>query len=139
MDAVAAELERLAREELEPIEPLLSAARENADAGKPDQKEKTQKPDPLSEANRHQQEVERTLSALLERLEPWSGASELQGETRSLLGEQEKTQRQTEQIDRKLADKTAAGKRPDSLEQADQEDLKRTARQQPALPNQLPS
>jgi hypothetical protein len=136
MDDVAAELNRLAREELDPIEPLLSSARENPEV-KPEKGEKAGKGEPLAEAARHQQEVERTLSALLQRLEPWSGATELQGETRLAQSEQEKIQQQTEQLDRQLAQKLAAGKRPDSLPPQEQGELKRTADRQEALANQL--
>src|SRR5262249_16888839 len=167
MDSVANELERLAREELEPIEPLLNSARENADpadpaktppaksdpakpdpmkgdsaksdpstpdatkadpmkgdsakadpskpdgvkpdpmkpgvekpdAAKPDAaKPNEQQREPLAEALKHQQEVEQTIKKLLQRLEPWSGANEVRGETRALLDEQEKLNKQTEQL-----------------------------------------
>lgn len=134
MDAVAGELERLAREELEPIESQLNAARENID---PEKKNEPNKKDPLAEANRRQQEVERTLSSLLERLEPWSGANELRGETRSLLTEQQRIQQQTEQMDRQLADKLASGKIRERLDPGDQGELDRTAGRQENLANQL--
>src|SRR5262249_45067772 len=100
METAAAELERLAREELEPIEPLLTAAREQGEPAKPTDPDKSK--EALEAAVKHQQEVEQTLAGLLQRLEPWSGANEVRGETRAMLNEQEKIARQTEELGEKL-------------------------------------
>lgn len=78
IDRISNELDRLANEELEPIEPFISEARKDQNG-----KAKT----PLENAARHQKEVEDTLQALLEKLEPWSGASEIRSEARLLQRE----------------------------------------------------
>ncbi len=140
MEAVANELDRLGREELQQIEPLLNAVRESANASeqkKPDQ----QKPgdsktdpgkEPLAEALKHQQEVEQTLRELLQRMEPWSGANEVRGETRALLNEQEKVNQQTADLEQKLP----PGSQRERLQDQQRADLDRTASRQQALSDQ---
>jgi len=135
MATVASELDRLAREELEPIEPLLNAARENAanqpDA-KPNERSADKKKDPLSEAQRHQQEVGKTLDSILQRLEPWSGANEVRGETRSLLNELDRLQEQSEELLKQLP----AGTNRERLTPQQQAELDKAAAQQEAIANQ---
>ena len=46
----------------------------------------------LAEARRHQEEVERTLGALLDRMEPYASARELRSDANHLLEEQQKLQ-----------------------------------------------
>src|SRR5207248_42804 len=93
LDTLAAELDRLAREEVEPVEPLLTAARKEAEAAKPVPPEQ-RKQGALPQAVEHQRESERTLRDLLERLEPWSEARELRGEAGAVLREQERLNKQ---------------------------------------------
>lgn len=113
LDDAAAELKRLADEELEPLEADLAAAR------KP---EPNQSPAaPLGRAEKHQKEVEQTLRALLERLEPWSGAGAIRGEARGLLGD---LKRQIEKAEK--ADGAAADTPPDKLTPEQKADLERT-------------
>lgn len=119
---VANELARLAREELAPIEPLLNSARENP-APADEKNEGKVKKDPLAEAERHQNEVEKTLDALLQRLEPWSGANEVRGETRSLLDELQRLQNQTKE----LIEKLPTGADRERLPPQDKADLDKTA------------
>lgn len=52
----------------------------------------------LKEARRHQEEVEKTLSDLLARLEPWTSTKEIKGEVKALLEEQRRLQQQTEDL-----------------------------------------
>lgn len=80
LDDAANELERLVVEELEPLETDLAAARRPTTV-------KEQPAVPLARAERRQKEVEQTLTALLERLEPWSGAAGIRGDARSILNE----------------------------------------------------
>ncbi|MFL5342698.1 MAG: hypothetical protein ACJ8F7_21405, partial [Gemmataceae bacterium] len=131
-DAVSTELDRLAREELEPIEPLLNAARESA-GSEPGKADEPKKADPLPEALKHQQEVERTLNSLLQRLEPWSGANEIRGETRAALSEQEKLNDQTGKLEQDLP----AGQERATLTPQQQEQLDRAAARQEALAGQI--
>jgi hypothetical protein len=86
LDEAAADLARLAREELEPLELDLAAAKRP-----PESKESPAAP--LGRVEKRQKEVEQTLLSLLERLEPWSGAGEIRGEARSVLND---TKRQIE-------------------------------------------
>jgi hypothetical protein len=79
LDAAAAELARLSAEEFEPLAGDLAAARRSPDPAVT--------PVPLARAEKRQGEVEQTLLALVERLEPWSGAGEVRGEVRSVLNE----------------------------------------------------
>ena len=80
LDDAAAELARLANEELEPLEADLAAARRPAESKEPAAA-------PLGRAEKRQKEVEQTLRSLLERLEPWSGVGEIRGEARGVLNE----------------------------------------------------
>ncbi|HLJ95819.1 MAG TPA: hypothetical protein VKU02_21765 [Gemmataceae bacterium] len=94
METVAAELNRLAREELSQIEPQLTEARKQSEVGaaKPFA---SKNPSPLSEARKHQEEAEKTFSELLELLEPWSSTREVKGEAKSILGEQRRLSERT--------------------------------------------
>ena len=94
LDATAAELNRLSREELEPLEAQLAAALQPAS-------QKESPAAPLGRAEKRQKEVESTMLSLLERLEPWSGAGEVRGDARSVLND---LKRQIDKSD-KLPDK----------------------------------
>jgi hypothetical protein len=104
IDTVLGELNRLAAEEFDPIEQALAEAKKNNPG-----KEKS----PLAKAERGQREVEDTLKSLLDKLEPWSGAGEVRGEARSILGELNKQLDQTQQ----LKDQQKAGMSGTSREQ----------------------
>ncbi len=110
METVAAELERLQREELGQIEPRLTNAR------KEDELATAVKPPPktavghLGEARRHQEEVENTLADLLKQLEPWGNLSAVKGEARSILQEQRGLNRDVQRLD-----EDTRGKDPGSL------------------------
>lgn len=102
MEEVAAELGRLAREQLELIEPRLANAR------KQEEPAAGQKPSPrkqlnaLAEARHQQAQVEKALTDLLARLDPWSSTLEVKGETRAILEEQRKLHQQLEELKPKL-------------------------------------
>ena len=130
-ETVAGELDRLGREELEPIEPLLNSARESA-GSEPNKPAEPQKTNPLAEALKHQREAEKTIDSLLQRLEPWSGANELRGETRALLTEQEKVNDQTGKLEQEIA----SGQSRPTLSQEQQEQLDRAGARQEALAGQ---
>jgi hypothetical protein len=134
MEAVESELNRLAREELEQIEQRLTNVRKQQEAGdKPEGSKKEQ--ERLTEARRHQEEVEKTLNDLLSRLEPWTSTREIKGEARSILQEQKELNRQTEEMlqDPKLRDNKLENLSPqqrtelDKAEQAQQKLEERTA------------
>jgi hypothetical protein len=116
LDEAAAELSRLANEELEPLEADLEAARKANGPMDP-------LGVPLAKAERRQKEVEQTLMSLLERLEPWSGAAGIRGEARSVLNELER------QVDKaeKRADKVPADTSPESLRPEQKAELEKAA------------
>ncbi len=115
LDEAAAELGRLAREELEPLEAELATARQPAAKESPTA--------PLGRAEKHQKEVEQTMLSLLERLEPWSGAGEIRGEARSVLNDVKR------QMDKnaKLGDKVPPETHPEKLTPDQKAELDRAA------------
>ncbi len=126
LDAVAAELDRLAREELEPVEPLLSQARKERGQVAPQDR----KGGPLPKAVGHQREAERTLRELLDRMEPWSDARELSGEAGALLRDQERAARDRADT---AAQPGLLGKPRDQLTPEQQQSLDRLGERQSAL------
>lgn len=137
LESVAAELDRLARENLDQIEPRLTNARkENELASQPPASAGgVSKPPPknakseLGEARQHQEEVESTLAELLKQLEPWGNLSALKGEARAILQEQRGLNDQVHKLDR---DETR-GKDPDNLAPAEKATLGRAAELQRKL------
>jgi hypothetical protein len=121
MEAVQAELDRLAREELDQIEPRLTNVRKENDS--PGQKD----PKLLTEARKHQEEIEKTLNDLLSRLEPWTSTQEIKGEAKSILQEQRKLNQQTEQ------NKDSLGDTPGKMTEAQRAELERLQEQQQKL------
>jgi hypothetical protein len=103
LDEAAAELSRLAHEELEPLEADLAAARKPTGP-------KDSPAVPLAKAEKRQKEVEQTLMSLLERLEPWSGAAGIRGETRSVLNELNRQIEKAEKLGDKVPPDTSADK-----------------------------
>ena len=95
MNTVAAELDRLAREELGPIESQLTEARKQSETQTGQRSAADTEKRPLSEARQHQEEVQKTLSELLKLLEPWSSTREVKGDAKSILQEQRKLAEQT--------------------------------------------
>src|SRR5207253_9302966 len=84
METVQNELDRLAQNELEQIEPRLTNARKQNEASAakaPEPKDKA----PLQEARKHQEEVDKTLTDLRKLLEPWSSTREIKGEAKTIL------------------------------------------------------
>jgi hypothetical protein len=102
MEMVDRELDRLAEQELAPIEPLLTEARkENELSAEPAPPEK-RKNGPLTQALEHQDEVERALTQMLARLEPWSTTREVKGEARAILQEQQRLNTQLDKLGREI-------------------------------------
>jgi hypothetical protein len=118
IESTAAELNRLTREELGPIEKLIEKAVQD--------KEQGQAQPSLAQAERHQREVQDTLQSLLDRLEPWSGAGEARGEARSIVAELRKQYEQLKQMLQRQKPGTAGSKR-DDLSEAQRAELDRAA------------
>jgi hypothetical protein len=116
LDEAAAELGRLAREELDPLEAELAAARQPTDP-------KESQTAPLGRAEKRQKEVEQTMLSLLERLEPWAGAGEIRGDARSVLND---VKRQIDKND-KLGDKVPPNTPLDKLTPDQKAELDRAA------------
>lgn len=87
VEAVADALNRLADQDLEAAEPLLGAARQEAEKPGPNG---MPNPDPkkvgelLNKAGKHQKAAEEGLTNLLERLEQWGGPGEIRGDAQVL-------------------------------------------------------
>jgi hypothetical protein len=126
LEALAAELERLAREELEPTEPLLAQARTERGPVAPE----ARKNGALPKAIEHQRESERTLGELLEQMKPWSDARELRTEAGALLRDQERAARERAELEAKLGQ---FGVSKDQLTPEQREQLQRLEERQSAL------
>ncbi len=95
------------------------AAAERRAMDKPDLKTPQKQ---LEEAHRDQEEVERTLSELLERLEPWSSSREIKGEAGKILEEQKKLHAELEELkkEKDAQGQELLGSSPDKLTPAQQ-------------------
>ncbi len=82
------------REQAKNLHQQAEEARKQPDNAKPENGAREQ----LQEARQHQDEVEKTFSDLLKRLEPWTSTQELKGETKNLLEEQRRLERLTEEL-----------------------------------------
>jgi hypothetical protein len=125
LETLAAELDRLAREDLEPVEPLLAQARKERGPIVPE----ARKAGPLPKAVEHQREAERTLRDLLDQMQPFTDARELRTEAAALARDQEKAAR--ERAD--LQTPESMGKPKDQLPAEQQKQLDRLAERQSAL------
>lgn len=76
----------------------------------------------ITDARQHQEEVEKSINELLQRMEPWSSARELKGEAKRLLQEEKQLEAQLEQRKEQLQGKTLDQLKP--MERADLQDLK---------------
>jgi hypothetical protein len=103
LDDAAAELARLANEELEPLEADLAAARKPGETKEPPAT-------PLTRAEKRQKEVEQTFLSLLERLEPWSGIGEIRGETRGVLNDLKRQLEAGQKLDHAVPPETSPEK-----------------------------
>ncbi|GIW78708.1 MAG: hypothetical protein KatS3mg105_0515 [Gemmatales bacterium] len=129
LETVASELERLAREVLPQIEPRLTNARKENETRPNAQPPAKNEPGELGIARRKQEEVEATLSQLLELLEPWGSLNEVKGEARELLDEQKRLHDET----RKLDTDATRGQKPEVLTPEQQAQLGRLAELQQKL------
>jgi hypothetical protein len=98
METVGAELDRLARNALEQIEPRLTRARKEQETSPGARKPAEGEKGPLGEARQSQEEVENTLAELLKLLEPWSDINEVRGEAKTILQEQRQLHQETEKM-----------------------------------------
>lgn len=74
----------------------LQAGRERREAKEPPRKEKPA--EELADARKHQEEVDRTINELLNRLEPWSSSREIKGEASKILQEEKELQQKVENL-----------------------------------------
>ncbi len=126
LDALAAELGRLAEEELRPAEQQLAAARKERDAVPA----AARKSGPLPKAVQHQREAERTLVELQEQLKPWSDARELRAEAGMIQRDQERAERQREQFENQPG---VRGADPDKLTPEQREELNKLKERQASV------
>ena len=83
----------------------------------------------VDQAHEMQEEVEKTLSDLLTRMEPWSSSREVKGEAGRILQEQRKLQAQAEELEKKLP----FGKALEDLTEAQRAELENLADSQKRL------
>lgn len=128
VERLATDLERLAQRDLDPVEPLIASAKQEADAAKPDTKKAA---DDLRKAVGRQKGAEANLDAMLKLLEQWGGAGEVKAEARALrellgkAGEKAKD----------AADKVEPGKPANQLTPKEKADLDKAAEQFEQLSN----
>lgn len=132
MEMVAAELKRLAEEELDQIEPRLTTARKDQEASPQGKKPARDEKGPLGEARQHQEEVENTLNELLNRLQALSEVRDMSSETKALLEEQRKLGERVEELSRQLM-----GRDADALTDDQKAELDRAAALQDKLRDRL--
>jgi hypothetical protein len=123
MKAVENELDRLDRDNLRQVEPLLTEARKEKETGTEKAPTSDKIKAPLTEARKHQEEIEKTLAGLLKLMEPWSTTSEVRGEAKAILQEQQKLQAETE----KLKDQPASKSELEKLDPSQLSELEKTA------------
>ncbi len=81
VETLAGDLKRLADQNLDPVEPLVASAKQEADAPKPDPKKVA---DDLRRAVARQKAAEGNFDAMLKLLEQWGGAGEVKAEARAI-------------------------------------------------------
>jgi hypothetical protein len=122
VETLAADLTRLAQQNLDPVEPLVASAKQEADAAKPDTKKAN---DDLRKAVGRQKAAEANLDGMLKLLEQWGGAGEVKAEARALrellgkAGDKAKD----------ASDKVEAGKPAAELTPKEKADLDKAAEQ----------
>lgn len=89
------ELERLAQEDMQQIEPNLAEARkEMAGTTTPAPKDKG----PLDKAQKLQEQTKKTLDELAKFLDPWASMHQVKGETRNVLNKQKDLKKDVEKV-----------------------------------------
>jgi hypothetical protein len=112
------ELERLAQEDLQQIEPNLAEARkEMAGTAKPSPKDKG----PLDKAQKLQEQTKKTLDELAKFLDPWATLHQVKGETRDLLNKQKELKKDVEKIQDMKIDLVNKGKDEKEMLKANEE------------------
>ena len=81
VETLSADLARLAQRDLDPVEPLIASAKQEADKPNPDSKKAA---DELRKAIGRQKAAETNLDGMLKLLEQWGGAGEVKAEARAL-------------------------------------------------------
>lgn len=86
------ELERIANEDLQQIEPNLAEARKEMDGGK------NEKSAALDRAHELQEDAKESIDELLKFLDPWASVNVVKGQARELLREQRELKQKTEKL-----------------------------------------
>ena len=121
VEAVAADLARIADQNLDPIDQALAKAKNETDKGpKPDADKVAGE---LKTAVREQKATETTLDLVLKQLEQWAGAGELRAEAMNLKDQVNKAGEQAV----KATDKVEPGKPADQLKPSEKAELNKAA------------
>ncbi len=120
------------RKEAEQLRQKATALRKEAGRERDDANADTPAAGPrqaVAQAHEMQEEVEKTLSDLLTRMEPWSSSREVKGEAGRILQEQRKLQADAAELEKKLP----LGKSPEELTEAQKAELDNLADSQKRL------
>lgn len=128
VETLASDLTRLSQQNLDPIEPLIASAKQEADSPKPDAKKAA---DDLRKAVGRQKAAEANFDELLKLLEQWGGAGEVKAEARAL---QELLNKAGEK-GKDAAEKVEAGKPGSELSPKERAELGKAAEQFEQLAN----
>ncbi len=124
-ERVVSELERLAREVLEPVAPLLATARQETETIPPTERSTGALPD----AVQRQRDAERSMRTLLDQLQSGQVVAALAADAAALAAEQQLLSRQRAE----LAPQLPTGADPRSLPETDQKALKQLQERQEQL------
>jgi hypothetical protein len=129
LKTLSSELDRIAQEDLQHIEPNLMEARKqlNQDQKPPPPKSPKEK-GPLDKAKTHQENVKKGLDDLVKFMDPWAGLQQVKGTARKILDKQGELKKATE----KLADQ-----KKNMPQEEFEKELKRIADSQGDLAEQM--
>ncbi|MCU0704903.1 MAG: hypothetical protein MUF18_13075, partial [Fimbriiglobus sp.] len=120
VEALADNLTRLAERDLDPIEPLIASAKQEADTPKADARKAAED---LRKAVARQKSTESSLDSLLKLLEQWGGAGEVKAEARAIKEQLVKAGERAKAV----SEKVEAGKMVRELSQREKADLEKAA------------
>lgn len=89
----------------------------------------------LAEARRHQEEVDKTLTDMLARLDPFASTVEIKGEAKAILQEQRRLGQETQDLQKR--DRELLGRSPEQLTPPQKAELEKLGDEQQRLENRL--
>jgi len=100
LKTISSELDRIAQEDLQHIEPSLMEARKQLNQEqKPPQPKSPKEKGPLDKAKSHQENVKKGLDDLVKFMDPWAGLHQVKGTARKILDKQGELNKATEKLE----------------------------------------